>query len=70
MAPDGRRRTRAVDGVHEVTVDLEAKTTVISYDKSKTTVSALEDVIVAAGYQANKKLADPEAYEGLAACCK
>ncbi len=59
-----------VDGVKIATADLDAKTVLVAFDDSKISVAAIEDVIVAAGYSANNKMANPMAYDNLAACCK
>ncbi len=59
-----------IEGVKSTAINLEAKTAVVAFDDSKTSVAALEDAIVAVGYSANSKMADPVAYENLAACCK
>lgn len=59
-----------VDGVQSVEVDLEAKTAKVTFDGSVTNVPALEQAVVKAGYAANDKKADPDAYAQLAACCK
>jgi copper chaperone CopZ len=59
-----------VEGVKEVHVDLEKKAVQISYVPLQTNVEFLESAITAAGYDANDKKRDPEAYEQLAPCCK
>ena len=59
-----------VDGVASSTVDLATKTTKISFDAQKTDLLKIEKAISNLGYQANKTLANSEAYESLPACCK
>jgi mercuric ion binding protein len=59
-----------VSGVSDVEVDLESKVAQVTYNGNRTDVASLEDAIVAAGYAANDKLADPMAYERLPGCCK
>ena len=59
-----------VSGATEVEVDLDNKVAHVTYDANRTDVASLEDAIVAAGYAANDKAADPEAYDRLPGCCK
>lgn len=59
-----------VDGVINVKVDMSSKTVTVKYDDSKTDVSALENAITAAGYDANDRKADQTAYDNLDECCK
>lgn len=61
---------KAVDGVQSVKVNLEGKLAAVSYDGGKLGLNDLEKVITAAGYDANEKKRDPEAYDMLDACCK
>ena len=61
---------KAVDGVKNVNFDLKAKKATITYAADKTTVEALEMAVVNAGYQANEKIANKEAYDKLDACCQ
>lgn len=61
---------KETDGVNDVDVDVKGKTVKVVYDKSKTDVSKIEATIVSAGYDANDKKADEEAYEKLDDCCK
>jgi copper chaperone CopZ len=59
-----------VEGVNHVNVVVNDKIAKVKYDKSKTELSKIEDAITAAGYQANDKPEDKEAYDNLAVCCK
>lgn len=59
-----------IEGVTLASVDLDAKTAVVSFDDTKTSLAAIEDAIIAAGYSANDKMADPMAYDNLMGCCK
>jgi len=59
-----------VEGVIESTVDLKNKTVSITFDDSKVSLEKLEDAITSAGYDANDKEANSEAYEKLSTCCK
>ncbi len=64
------KEVKKLDGVNDVNVVVKEKVAKVRFDKSKTDVSSIEGVIVAAGYQANDKPADKEAYEKLDDCCK
>lgn len=59
-----------VDGITNIDIDVENKKGVITYDDSKTTLTAIEDAITGAGYDANDKKADQTAYNKLHTCCK
>ncbi len=59
-----------IDGVSKVVVDMKKKTAAVTFDDSKTNLEAIENAITSAGYDANDKKADPEAYEKLDDCCK
>jgi copper chaperone CopZ len=59
-----------IDGIKKVKVDISKKITVVTYDDSKIELGAIEDAITMAGYDANDKKANPDAYEKLDDCCK
>ncbi len=59
-----------VEGVKDAAVDLDGKTTTVTFDSKKTDVKKLERVIANAGYDANETKRDPKAYEQLSPCCK
>lgn len=59
-----------LDGVTSVKIDMKKKTAAVTFDDSKTNAGAIEDAITAAGYDANDKKADHDAYERLDDCCK
>ena len=59
-----------VEGVNYVDVVVKDKIAKVKFDKSKTELGKIEDAITAAGYQANDKPEDKEAYNNLAGCCK
>ncbi|HUN66787.1 MAG TPA: heavy metal-associated domain-containing protein [Bacteroidota bacterium] len=59
-----------LDGIESVKGDLKTKTVEVKYLPAKTTVSAVEEAITGAGYNANDKKRDPNAFEKLDACCK
>ena len=59
-----------LDAIKKVKINDAHQSVIITYLDDKTTVYALETAISKAGYQANDKAADPEAYGKLALCCK
>ncbi len=61
---------KKIDGINDVNVIVKEKIAKVDYDKSITDLSKIEGVIVSAGYQANDKPADKDAYEKLDECCK
>ena len=65
-----KNAVKKVDGVQSVAVDADQKLVRVAYADGATDVSQLESAIAKAGYQANDKKADPEAYKGLPDCCK
>ena len=61
---------KKIEGVNKVNVDLKEKKVSVTFDDSKTNLEAIENAITSAGYDANDKKADHEAYEKLDGCCK
>ncbi len=61
---------KGLEDVQSAKVNLESKLVAVSYDSSKLALGDLEKAIAAAGYDANDKKRDPEAYDMLDACCK
>lgn len=59
-----------VPGIIDVNVVVNDKVAHINYDKSKTDLSKIENAITMAGYDANDKKADKDAYNNLDDCCK
>lgn len=59
-----------VDGVSDAEVNVNEKNVKVTFDKSKADVSKIEASIVAAGYDANDKKANQDAYNNLHDCCK
>ncbi|MBX7047441.1 MAG: copper ion binding protein [Ignavibacteria bacterium] len=59
-----------VEGVSVVKVDKDKKIAHVEFDKSKTSLSKIEEAITSAGYDANDKKKDMKAYENLDDCCK
>ncbi len=61
---------KKMDGIEEINVVVKEKIAKVKFDKSKTDLNKIEGVIVSAGYQANDKPANKEAYDKLEDCCK
>jgi mercuric ion binding protein len=61
---------KKVKGIDKYKVDIEGKVIHVNYDRNVTTISKIENAITSAGYDANDKKANPEAYENLDKCCK
>lgn len=61
---------KKLDGIESINVVVKEKVAHINYDKSKTDLTKIESTITAAGYDANDKKADPDAYKSLDDCCK
>ena len=59
-----------VDGVQKVDVDVDKKIARISFFPAKTTLAILEKAITEAGYNANDKKRNEDAYNNLPECCK
>jgi len=60
----------SVDGVSDVNISLTEKQAIVTFDDSKTSLEKIENAITSAGYNANDKLADKDAYDKLPACCQ
>ncbi|MEI7485170.1 MAG: heavy metal-associated domain-containing protein [Ignavibacteriota bacterium] len=61
---------KKVAGIGKFKVDIEGKVIHINYDRSTTTIAKIENAITSAGYDANDKKANPDAYDKLDKCCK
>lgn len=59
-----------LEGIIKSKVDLENKKVTIKFDDSKISKEEIENAITSAGYDANDKPANAEAYENLSSCCK
>ena len=59
-----------VAGIKSKDVDVDNNIINVNFDKSKTSLGKIENAITSAGYDANDKKADPEAYSKLDDCCK
>jgi len=65
-----KKAVAKVNGVNDVKIDVKAKTATIEFISTSVKFADLEHTIVMAGYDANDKKADQEAYEKLPDCCK
>ena len=63
------KAANAVDGVTAISWDKDKKKADVSFDSSKTNLSAIEKAIAAAGYDTENELGDLEAYKNLPGCC-
>jgi copper chaperone CopZ len=61
---------KKVAGIEKYKVDIEGKVIHVNYDRNITTISKIENAITSAGYDANDKKANPDAYDKLDNCCK
>jgi len=59
-----------VAGIKNMDVDVDNNIVKVSFDKSKTSLGKIENAITSAGYDANNKKSDPDAYSKLDDCCK
>ena len=59
-----------LDGIKKVKINDKNRSVIITYLDDKTTLDELETAISKAGYQANDKPANPEAYGKLSRCCR
>jgi len=59
-----------LEGIEEVKVDVEAKTTTVKFFSDKVNLQAIESQIAHAGYDANTTKRNQAAYEKLDACCR
>ena len=60
----------SIDGVSKVDISLTEKQAIVTFDDSKTSLDKIENAITSAGYNANDKLADKDAFDKLPACCQ
>lgn len=59
-----------VEGVKDVNVDVDKKIVEVKFVSTQTNLATLERTITDAGYDANDKKRDKDAYEKLDECCK
>jgi len=60
----------SIDGVSNIDISLAEKQAVVTFDESKTSLEKIENAITSAGYNANDKLANKDAFDNLPECCK
>jgi copper chaperone CopZ/outer membrane murein-binding lipoprotein Lpp len=61
---------KKVSGLKSFEVDIDQHMIHVYYDKKITDINKIENAITSAGYDANKKKANPDAYAKLDDCCK
>ena len=61
---------KKLDGVTDYSVSLDNKNATVTFDDSITSLEKIEYAITKAGYDANDKKADRDAYDRLPGCCK
>ena len=61
---------KGLEGVKKASVDLKTKKAQVEFLTAKLDLGRIETAITLAGYGANDKKADPDAYEKLDECCK
>lgn len=59
-----------IDGIVDINIDVENKKATVTYDDTKTDLTAIEKAMTSAGYDANDTKANAEAYKKLNNCCK
>jgi copper chaperone CopZ len=59
-----------VEGVKGVDVNLEKKIVQVKYVPFQTNLEVIETAVTEAGYDANNRKRNPDAYQKLDACCK
>ena len=59
-----------IDGILKYKVELESYRVKVKYNTDKLSLQSIEQLISKAGYQANNSLADVDAYNKLAMCCR
>ncbi len=60
----------AVEGVKEVDIDVSKKIALVKFMPVQTNLETIELAITEAGYDANNRKRNSDAYEKLDACCK
>lgn len=59
-----------VKGVKSFEIDIDKKIIHLNFDNSQTDINKIDYAIASAGYDADRKKANPEAYDKLDDCCK
>jgi periplasmic mercuric ion binding protein len=65
-----RKAIFRVEGVKDVDIDLDKKVAEVKFIPLQTNIETIEIAITEAGYDANNRKRNPEAYEKLDECCK
>lgn len=65
-----RKAIYGVEGVKDVNVDVEKKVAEVKFVSLQTNIQAIEEAVTEAGYDADNRKRNPEAYEKLEKCCK
>ena len=60
----------AVEGVKGVDIDIDKKVAQVKFVPLQTNLATIEHAVTEAGYDANEKKRNSDAYEKLDACCK
>lgn len=60
----------SLEGVKDAEVNLETKTVEVKFVPEQTNLETIEITITLAGYDANNRERDQEAYDNLPECCK
>lgn len=63
-------KLKGTEGLDSISVDVDLKTATVVFDADVTTVTALEEAISKAGYDANEVRADKRAQKKLHPCCQ
>lgn len=64
------RALKKAGGIKSFNVDIDKKTVHVNFNKDVTDLSKIEKAITLAGYDANDRKADKDAYSKLDDCCK
>jgi outer membrane receptor for ferrienterochelin and colicins len=59
-----------IEGIDNLNLDLETQMLEVVYEPNKVEVASIRKALSEAGYDAGKLAANPEAYNGLPACCQ
>ncbi|TAK61099.1 MAG: heavy-metal-associated domain-containing protein [Bacteroidetes bacterium] len=64
------KAVEGLEGVKGIDVDLDKKTAHVKYVAAQTNIETIEIAIADAGYDANNRKRNSDAYTALPACCK
>lgn len=65
-----KKAVYSLEGIRDVDVNLDTKTVTVKYVPLQTNQETIEITITRAGYDANDRKRDQEAYDNLPECCK